>query len=312
MAVDYNGATYYYATNLQGDIVAILNSAGAKVVTYTYDAWGNILSIGGTLANTLGVHNPLRYRGYVYDTEIGLYYLQSRYYDPELGRFINADALVATGQGLLGNNMFAYCGNNPVNCADPSGNSLIWILALYGAIQDFLALANYVQNSYADSIEATSTYGKIVNDQNGVTGESFVYGLYKAKHNACEAISVHNVKVALGIESTLSDTMLDFQSANAMLGMGFFGSNPYAIGDVLENDGIPYTRVGLEDLDRPGIYILSYWTGTPWQSPLHTVAVQYDGVQYVIYNRSGNGTLSYGIPTNSDNFICGYYVGGAS
>ena len=65
--------------------------------------------------------NPFRYRGYYYDTETGLYYLQSRYYDPEIGRFINADGLVSTGQGVLGNNMFAYCENNWVNFSDPSG-----------------------------------------------------------------------------------------------------------------------------------------------------------------------------------------------
>ena len=66
--------------------------------------------------------NPLRYRGYVYDNETQFYYLQSRYYDPEIGRFLNADALVSTGQGILGNNMFAYCLNNPVNMGDAAGN----------------------------------------------------------------------------------------------------------------------------------------------------------------------------------------------
>ena len=73
------------------------------------------------MAVTLGKYNPLRYRGYVYDTETGFYYLQSRYYDPELGRFLNADALVSTGQGLLGNNMFSYCPNNPVCSIDATG-----------------------------------------------------------------------------------------------------------------------------------------------------------------------------------------------
>ena len=121
LALDYNGTDYYYVTNLQGDITAILNKAGTAVVTYTYDAWGNALTVTGPHAATLGTLNPLRYRGYVYDTETGFYYLQSRYYDPQIGRFINADALVATGQGLLGNNMFAYCLNNPVNANDPSG-----------------------------------------------------------------------------------------------------------------------------------------------------------------------------------------------
>ena len=75
------------------------------------------------MASTLGEVNPLTYRGYVYDHETGLYYLQSRYYDPEIGRFFNADAFASTGQGLLGNNMFAYCGNNPVNCGDPTGHA---------------------------------------------------------------------------------------------------------------------------------------------------------------------------------------------
>ena len=75
------------------------------------------------MASTLGAHNPLRYRGYVYDTETGLYYLQSRYYDPEMGRFINADGYASTGQGILGTNMFAYCGNNPVKNIDQLGTS---------------------------------------------------------------------------------------------------------------------------------------------------------------------------------------------
>ena len=120
--VKFNNAQYYYVTNLQGDVVAIQNSTGAVVVQYTYDAWGNVLSTTGSMASTLGTLNPIRYRSYVYDLESGLYYLQSRYYDPEVGRFLNADAYTSTGQGLLGNNMFTYCLNNPVVLVDPSGN----------------------------------------------------------------------------------------------------------------------------------------------------------------------------------------------
>ena len=130
MMVTYNGTNYYYIVNLQGDVKGIVDSTGTLVVYYTYDAWGKPLSITGSMANTLGVQNPLRYRGYVYDQETGLYYLQSRYYDPEIGRFINADAFPATGQGFVGNNMFAYCGNNPVNRVDHSGHSWIAVLAV--------------------------------------------------------------------------------------------------------------------------------------------------------------------------------------
>ena len=121
MSVTYGNATYYYITNVQGDVTGILNSDGALVVSYTYDAWGNQLSCTGDDAATLGTYNPLRYRGYVYDQGTGLYYLQSRYYNPEIGRFINADAFAATGQGLLGNNMFTYCHNSIVSKQDPFG-----------------------------------------------------------------------------------------------------------------------------------------------------------------------------------------------
>ena len=126
MTLTYGSAVYYYVTNLQGDVVALLDGNGNPVVRYTYDAWGRPLSTTGSLATTVGALNPLRYRGYVYDTEWSLYYLQSRYYDADLGRFINADAYTSTGQGVLGNNMFAYCGNNPVMRADPSGDS--WVI----------------------------------------------------------------------------------------------------------------------------------------------------------------------------------------
>ena len=117
----YNGTAYYYVKNLQGDVEAIANSSGTIVVRYYYDAWGNILDISGTLADTVGEANPIRYRSYYYDTETGYYYLNSRYYDPELCRFISADGYVSTGQGVLGFNMFVYCLNNPINYIDPSG-----------------------------------------------------------------------------------------------------------------------------------------------------------------------------------------------
>ena len=121
LSVVYNGTYYYYVTNLQGDVVAILNSSGTSVVTYTYDAWGRLLTTSGTMASTLGAHNPLRYRGYVYDTEFGLYYLQSRYYNPEMGRFLSSDTVFDRDTGLQGYDLFAYCGNNPVNRIDISG-----------------------------------------------------------------------------------------------------------------------------------------------------------------------------------------------
>ena len=130
--VTYNGSTYYYVTNLQGDVLYIVDSDGIDVVRYSYNTWGECSVLGGTVLGTL---NPFRYRGYVYDQETELYYLQSRYYNPEWGRFINADVFVATGQGFVGNNMFAYCNNNPVMGYDPTGHfGLVGAIIATGAI----------------------------------------------------------------------------------------------------------------------------------------------------------------------------------
>lgn len=126
VSVDYNGTEYYYLRNAQGDIVKIIDAAGNPVVEYTYDTWGKKVSTTGDLAGTLGLIQPFRYRGYVYDYETGFYYLQSRYYDPTTGRFISADVLLSTGQGVLGHNCYAYCLGNPVNMCDNSGSAATW------------------------------------------------------------------------------------------------------------------------------------------------------------------------------------------
>ena len=128
VSVDFNGTEYYYLRNAQGDIVKLIDSTGATKVEYTYDTWGKKVSPTGDLADTLGLIQPFRYRGYVYDEETGLYYVTSRYYDPEIGRGINADNRISgVGGSLLGCNMFAYCMNNPVNMSDPTGSWPKWI-----------------------------------------------------------------------------------------------------------------------------------------------------------------------------------------
>ena len=109
-----NYTIYYYITNLQGDVIRLVDHEGRTAAYYRYDPYGKVIEASGSHANI----NPLRYRGYYYDVETGLYYLQSRYYDPQICRFINADGFVSTGQGLLGNNMFAYRLNNPVRFTD--------------------------------------------------------------------------------------------------------------------------------------------------------------------------------------------------
>lgn len=116
----YNGTMYFYVKNLQGDVIRIIDLAGTEVASYVYDAWGNIKDTKGD--PTVRELNPIRYRGYVYDTETSLYYLQSRYYDPFTGRFLNADVYCDTGTDTtLSTNMFAYCENNSVNYIDNGG-----------------------------------------------------------------------------------------------------------------------------------------------------------------------------------------------
>ena len=105
------------------------------MVEYAYDAWGNVLDISGTYASTLGQNNPIRYRGYYYDSETSLYYLNSRYYDPANRRWINADNRISgIGGSIQGYNMFAYCFNNPVNTSDPTGNWPKWATKLVAAV----------------------------------------------------------------------------------------------------------------------------------------------------------------------------------
>ena len=136
---------YYYVTNLQGDVVKIITASGTVVANYSYNAWGKLLSSSGTMASV----NPIRYRGYYFDAESGFYYLQSRYYDPSICRFINADSYASTGQGFLGANMFTYCLNNPICFSDSTGTSVLhdlWRKAeafCWHRISDCLRVAGY-------------------------------------------------------------------------------------------------------------------------------------------------------------------------
>ena len=125
---------YYLIKNIQGDVVQLRNVNNSVIACYDYDAWGNLLSVtnaGGTeitSSTSIALINPIRYRGYYYDNETGFYYLHSRYYDPANCRFISADTRLDLNYGTTNLNLFAYCGNDPVNKFDPTGESFWDIL----------------------------------------------------------------------------------------------------------------------------------------------------------------------------------------
>lgn len=147
---NYNGNDYYYVRNAQNDVIFISNSDNTGVVMYQYDAWGNMTACYDTSDDgMLSIVNPYAYRGYFYEIETNTYFLKSRYYNPELCRFISADGYVQTGQGLLDKNMFAYCGNNPVNRVDETGYG--W-RDIWNGIKSFLSSIF----GWSSSIETTS------------------------------------------------------------------------------------------------------------------------------------------------------------
>ena len=173
-----NGTDFYYAKNLQGDVVAIyekLNNNGtittSCVARYEYDPWGKctVKTADGRndiLSVSVGHINPFRFKGYYYDNETKFYYLQSRYYDPAIGRFINADVLASTGQGFNGCNMFAYCGNNPVNRYDPTGG--IWVqVGMFALGATLGGLSAYMSGGDAVDIAEAAFFGGLTSFAGG-------------------------------------------------------------------------------------------------------------------------------------------------
>ena len=127
---------YFYTRNAQNDITGLIDENGTSVVQYQYDSWGKLLGITGSLASTIGKRNPFRYRGYYYDDETGMYYLQSRYYDPEIKRFICADRQINT-LSIMGTNLYVYCDNNSICRIDPSGKS--WVATFWNNLKDAIS-----------------------------------------------------------------------------------------------------------------------------------------------------------------------------
>lgn len=173
-------AYYFFEKNIFGDIVGVYDEEGDKVLGFTYDAWGNF-SITET-SKISGLYEGyrtyltkaciFRYRGYMYESSSGFYFLQTRFYISYVGRFINADGYVSTGQGLMSNNMYIYCGNNPVNRIDPSGlfweEIGEWFINSYNTVSDWVTGVGDWLNTYAKNDDGS--YSLYDNQRNGARG----------------------------------------------------------------------------------------------------------------------------------------------
>ena len=261
----WQGSTvYYFAKNLQGDVTAILDAQGNVVANYRYDAYGSIISVTDANGNNISsaTHianlNPFRYRGYMYDEESGFYYLRSRYYDPYIGRFLNADGLVSTGTGLSSYNMFAYCNGNPVMLKDSDGNCPTSSAEIRNRIVD------------PENEEYDCSCGKVL------TGKDVLRALRSEQWGG-------KVMPVQGVTSINYNDYPVYQSTGGPHRgtdiSGAYGANVYSVGKgtVIEvNQNITYNTYENDAINEIG-----------WNSYGTFVRVQYDGFVVVYAHLSG-------------------------
>ena len=244
-----NDIMYYYVKNLQGDIVKIVKQDGSVAATYTYDAWGKLLSVkDGSNVNVpaskpfhVANLNPYRYRGYIYDTETGLYYLQSRYYDPITGRFLNADDMqfLIKCDNVLAGNLFNYCANNAVNNADPKGE--FWLTLAYKAVISFITVGLGISLIYTAISVVSSIYNFFYNQQfkfnDYIVGQGsgnaakVRMGLFTGDFNGCAWIATFNALKALGEKNINHTNIISYFELYGCVLQGLFGVLPDAVAD---------------------------------------------------------------------------------
>ena len=261
-AFEYQGKMYFYQTSLQGDIIGIVDSEGSQVVVYRYDAWGEVLVSSDASGFGLAKINPLRYRGYYYDQETGLYYLQTRYYDPKVRRFLNADdasVLTKDPEQLTEKNLYAYCDDNPVMYRDDAGMFVITAaqvgLGVLGMVtnvatcyiaakatgQEFgigdlviAAAAGFVggmiENNFCATLVSAFASGIGTTGYNILCGEDLKTALWKGGMTAlCTAASVNlfvgaTVKIPTVVEKIVTTT---FGVGNGLVTAGAVAALPY-------------------------------------------------------------------------------------
>ena len=196
----YNGEPYYFVKNLQGDVIAIVDEDVETVAKYSYDAWGVPEVKSDTSEIGIATINPYRYRGYYYDNEIGMYYLQSRYYNPVVGRFINADEVTDEYVSMFKGNIFEYCANAPVGLIDIYGYS-----------------PQYISNQGDDY--------KI----DGKKMRNISFGIGNIAQNGCGVIAAYNVLLSKSSRIKFNSVKRDIIRFGGLNAGGLFGVNPWAL-----------------------------------------------------------------------------------
>jgi RHS repeat-associated protein len=208
LSMNYNGNEYFYITDLLGNIIELVDISGNTVVEYKYDAWGNIVY---QYDSGLGIDdiNPFRYRGYYFDVETGYYYLQSRYYNPEICRFISSDGLVGQLGNIQSHNMYAYCANNPVMFTDSTGEFFLLASIIVGAIVGGTIGGIYSYNNGQDIFA-------------GIISGALIGGAVGA------VIGMGSLSVVAGLKSVAQKAVSDF-TAYSLFGKPFGGFEDYLV-----------------------------------------------------------------------------------
>lgn len=193
-------------------------------------------------------------------------------------------------------------------------NSLSKIIspAIFRTLYDYLIYSNYCSNIKNENSKSTTTHNEYVHGQRNHKYEGFKYGFFNASYNSCEVIAIHNVKVYLGIDTTLPDTIKDIQLLGGMWLYGVFGSYPHISQRAFDYYEIDYTKIdSMSDMTENGMYLLTYCKDANLLNGIHTVAVEHKNDKYMAYNLYGStaDVDEFEVSDYENGFICGYFVG---
>ena len=291
----YNGADYYYGKDSFGVIRYLYNTSGEVVTTYTYDAWGTVLSVTGTLAETVGTVNPVRYKSYYLDSETGWYYLQSRYYDPAVGRFLNADIveLLGASGSVISYNLFVYCYNNPIILIDSNGEAaaaVLKTLLLVGVILTIaykIAAAIIAKKNYKNNKRYTTR--SLIHNQNDSSMKKLKYGTTTIYNAGCGVIAVHNALCLLNKNPDFASVIYDLDVSGYVF--GYLGASIFEMNRLLKKNKIatkmkffPKSVDSTIKNSKSKMAIIAYKFGNNG----HYICVRWKGNEFELYNEDPN------------------------